>query len=73
MKRKLRPREKAPDRWKALRIGRSVAGHAAAVETVLAALAREDPREGVKGGPTKTGAGEATGVSEVGPMGRVGG
>jgi hypothetical protein len=42
------------------------------VDTILAAPAREDPREGVKGGPTKTGAGEATGVSEVGPMGRVG-
>jgi hypothetical protein len=54
-------------------IGQAVAGHAAAVDTVLAALAREDPREGVKSGPSKTGAGEATEVSEVGSMGRVGG
>jgi hypothetical protein len=62
-----------PYRWKTLQIGQAVAGHAAAVDTVLATLAREDPREGVKDGPIKTGAGEATGVSEVGPMGCVGG
>ena len=40
-------------RWKAPPIGQAVAGHAAAVETVLAALAREDPREGVKVVPPK--------------------
>lgn len=73
MERKLCPREKAPYRWKMPPIGEAVAGHAAAVDTVLAASAREDPREGVKDGPKKTGAGEATGVSEVGRMGRVGG
>jgi len=67
------PMRNGPYRWKAFPIEQTVAGHAAAVEAVSAALAREDPREGVKDGPKKTGAGEATGASEVGPMGRAGG
>lgn len=73
MGRKLCPREKAPIVWKLSLTRKAVAVHAEAVESVLATLTREDPREGVKGGPPTTGAGEATGMTEVGRMGRVGG
>jgi hypothetical protein len=67
------PTRNGPYRRKASRIEEAVAGHAAMVETILAALAREDPRESVKHGPTKTGAGEATGMPEVGCIGCLGG
>lgn len=67
------PTRKGPYRWKLSLIGKAVAVHAEAVEPVLATPAREDPREGVKGGPPTTGAGEATGTAEVGRMGLVGG
>lgn len=61
-----------PCRWKASAIIGSVARHKAAWKVVLAAPAREDPREGVMTGPSKTGVREATRTSEVGRIGPLG-
>jgi hypothetical protein len=46
-----------------------ILGHATMKGRSLAAPAREGPREGVDASPTKTGAGVATGASEVGRVG----
>jgi hypothetical protein len=55
-----------PYRWKMLSVVEATTGHAVSVgEAALAAPARESPREGVDTGSTKTGAGVATGASEV--------
>jgi len=61
-----------PCRRKASAVRRSGTGHTVSVKLTLAALVREDPREGVTYGPSKTGSRGATRMSEVGRIGRVG-
>lgn len=54
-----------PSSMEDIPIGKAVSVHAAAAESILATLIREDPREGVQGGPTRSGRGGRQGCQRL--------
>lgn len=72
MERKLCQREMAPIDGRRPRSGKQLLSRSIGI-TGLGSYCPGGPTRRRETGPTKTGAGEATGVSEVGHIGRVGG